>query len=147
MKTLALMVGITASVTAVALAPLAVGSDMLFGNYDLHIARGSDFHTWVWVVRPCDTADCVHVNAVQRPNAGNVSYAGDAHLVDGRYTLIVDVGQGLFCGGYFGSTVPTRDTYSWDAVTLAGSVDSAFATGCDGSPGGSYTYPFELTRT
>ena len=146
MKTLTLIVGITASAMSITLAPPAAGSDMLFGNYDLQIARGSDFHTWIWTVRPCDAASCVHVNAVQRPNAGDVSYAGDAYLIDEKYTLIVDVGQGLFCGGYFGPTVPTRDTYSWGAATLAGSVVSSFAVGCGGSPGGSYTYPFELKR-
>jgi hypothetical protein len=34
----------------------------------------------------------------------------------------------------------------WDAVTLAGSVDSTFDAGCGGAAGGSVTYPFSLVR-
>ena len=81
------------------------------------------------------------------PIAKAVSYEGDAPLVNGRYTLTVDDPYGLRCGDrYYGPTVPTHDIYSWDAVTLAGSLDSSFAAGCDGAPSGTYTYPIALSR-
>lgn len=70
----------------------------------------------------------------------------EAHLVDGRYTLTVDVPDGLRCGNvYYGSALATRDTYSWDPVTLRGTLQSAFDAGCDGAPG-TLTYPFTLAR-
>ncbi len=151
MKTLKL--GVVLTVAAVALAPVA-RADMALGNYELQIVGRYDFHTWVWVVSGCYTsgsrlpaAGCAHVSAVARPVAKAFSYAGIAQIVDGRYTLTVDVPDGLRCGDvYYGPTIPTHDTYSWDPTTLAGSLESSFATGCDGAPAGTYTYPFTLVR-
>jgi hypothetical protein len=76
------------------------------------------------------------VGAIPRPIAKATDYDGDAQLAKGRYTLTVDDPYGLRCG----------DIYSWDATTLAGSLDSSFATGCNGEPAGTYTYPFTLSR-
>ena len=151
MKTLKL--GVVLTVAAVALAPVA-RADMALGNYELQIVGRYDFHTWVWVVSGCYTAGsrlpaagCAHVSAVARPVAKAFSYAGIAQIVDGRYTLTVDVPDGLRCGDiYYGPTIPTHDTYTWDPTTLAGSLESSFATGCDGAPAGTYTYPFTLVR-
>ncbi len=151
MKTLKL--GVVLTVAAVALAPVA-RADMALGNYELQIVGRYDFHTWVWVVSGCYTsgsrlpaAGCAHVSAVARPVAKAFSYAGIAQIVDGRYTLTVDVPDGLRCGDvYYGPTIPTHDIYSWDPTTLAGSLESSFATGCDGAPAGTYTYPFTLVR-
>ncbi len=151
MKTLTLSVALTGA--AVALAP-AARADMALGNYELQIVGRYDFHTWVWVVSGCYTAGsrlpaagCAHVSAVARPVAKAFSYAGIAQIVDGRYTLTVDVPDGLRCGDiYYGPTIPTHDTYSWDSTTLAGSLESSFATGCDGTPAATYTYPFTLVR-
>ena len=51
--------------------------------------------------------------------------------------MTVDVPDGLRCGNvYYGPVIPTRDVYSWDAVTLRGTLQSSFATGCDNSPAG-----------
>ncbi|MGO8770526.1 MAG: hypothetical protein ACLQIK_17900 [Mycobacterium sp.] len=127
---------------------------MALGNYELQIVGRYDFHTWVWVVSGCYTsgsrlpaAGCANVSAVARPVAKAFSYAGIAQIVDGRYTLTVDVPDGLRCGDvYYGPTIPTHDIYSWDPTTLAGSLESSFATGCDGAPAGTYTYPFTLVR-
>ena len=151
MKTLKL--GVVLTVAAVALAPVA-RADMALGNYELQIIGRYDFHTWVWVVSGCYTsgsrlpaAGCAHVSAVARPVAKAFSYAGIAQIVDGRYTLTVDVPDGLRCGDvYYGPTIPTHDIYSWDPTRLAGSLESSFATGCDGAPAGTYTYPFTLVR-
>ncbi len=151
MKTLAL--GLIFASAAVTLAPVA-RADMPVGNYDLEIAGRYDFHTWVWAISQCHltgslatVAGCVHVSAVARPVAKAFDYQGDAPLADGRYTLTVDVPDGLRCGDvYYGPTIPTHDIYSWDATTLAGSLESSFATGCDGAPAGTRTYPFGLSR-
>jgi hypothetical protein len=148
-----LKLGVVLTVAAVALAPVA-RADMALGNYELQIVGRYDFHTWVWVVSGCYTsgsrlpaAGCAHVSAVARPVAKAFSYAGIAQIVDGRYTLTVDVPDGLRCGDvYYGPTIPTHDIYSWDPTTLAGSLESSFATGCDGAPAGTYTYPFTLVR-
>ncbi len=69
--------------------------------------------------------------------------AEDAHLSNGRYTLTVDVPDGVRCVVQF---FPSHDVYSWDAASLAGDVVSTFDTGCGGGPGGSNTYPFSLVR-
>jgi hypothetical protein len=133
------------ALAALALAPVARAS-MAFGNYDLRIDGRYDFHTWVWSVTSC-AGECVHVNAIAQPVAKAFNYVGDAHLADGRYTLAVDVPDGLRCGNiYYGPMVPTHDVYTWDATTLAGSLESSFDSGCDGAPAGTYTYPFTLAR-
>ncbi len=126
-------------------APVARAA-MAFGNYDLQITGRRDFHTWVWAVTACPGA-CVHINAIARPVAKAFNYVGDAQLADGRYTLAVDVPDGLRCGDiYYGPTLPTHDVYTWDAAMLAGSLDSSFEAGCDGAPAGTDTYPFTLSR-
>ena len=57
--------------------------------------------------------------------------------------MVVDVPDGVRCTIYF---LPSQDTYSWDAVTLSGSVDSTFNAGCGNAPGGTVSYPFTLAR-
>ena len=121
-------------------------ADINVGNYDLNIQGRYDFHTWVWNLTDCP-GSCVHVLGIARPNARAFNYQGDAHLADGRYTLVVDVPDGLRCDNvYYGPMIPTHDVYSWDAVTRAGSLQSSFDVGCDGAPGGTLDYAFTLTR-
>jgi hypothetical protein len=130
---------------ATGLAPVAM-ANMTLGNYDLQIVGRYDFHTWVWSVTSCP-GGCVHVNAIARPVAKAFNYVGDAELVNGRYTLTVDVPDGLRCDDmYYGPTIPTHDVYTWDATTLAGSLESSFDAGCDGASAGTHTYPFTLSR-
>jgi hypothetical protein len=114
-----------------------------------------DFHTWVWsAVTPCkvpntntNVPNCVHIETLPRPIAKAVQTQVDAPLVNGQYTMTVDDPFGLRCGDiYYGPTIPTHDVYTWDANTLAGSMVSTFDAGCDGAPGGSFTYPFSLSR-
>jgi hypothetical protein len=133
------------TLAAVAFAP-AARANMTLGNYDLQIVGRYDFHTWVWSVTSCSSG-CVHVNAIARPVAKAFNYIGDAQLVNGRYTLTVDVPDGLRCDDiYYGPTIPTHDVYTWDGATLAGSLESSFDAGCGGAPGGTRTYPFTLSR-
>jgi hypothetical protein len=117
---------------------------MLIGNYEVETTRDPG-HSWLWNVRPCqvETPDCVQVNAQPRPNGQAEPWNTDAHLANGRYTMVVDVPDGVRCTVYF---LPSHDTYSWDAVTLSGSVDSTFNAGCGNAPGGTVSYPFTLVR-
>ncbi|MDT5057523.1 MAG: hypothetical protein QOF66_5889 [Mycobacterium sp.] len=143
-------------VTSVALALAAFGlaptahAGMFVGNYNLNIQGRNDFHTWVWAITPCSggsSADCIYVTFIPQPNARAFYFDGPARLANGRYTLIVDDPYGLRCDNiYYGPTIPTHDVYTWDATTLVGSMDSTFDVNCGGAPGGTYTYPFTLTR-
>ncbi|WP_370485704.1 hypothetical protein [Mycobacterium sp. pUA109] len=125
------------------------GADMRFGNYEVLSDRWTDA-SWVWAVYPCETpgqfdqmpSGCVLVSALPRPQFG-AYYGGTAKLVDGHYSFTSDVPDGLRCPG---AALPTRDTYTWDANTLAGSVDSHFDVGCFNGPPGVNTWAFSLTR-
>ncbi|WP_371869061.1 hypothetical protein [Mycobacterium botniense] len=117
---------------------------MQIGNYALETPRDPG-HAWIWVIRGCTPSApaCLHVQAVPQPNGQAAPYDGNAQLVNGRYTMSVDVPDGVRCVVYF---LPSHDTYTWDAVTLAGSVESTFDASCGGGPGGTVTYPFQLVR-
>jgi hypothetical protein len=145
MCTLAAIGAFTAS--AVLFAPTAE-ANVFYGNFELRIPDRYDFHTWAWAVSHCGSDDdCRSVTAIPMPVARAFPYSGQAHLVDGRYTLTIDMPEGLRCGNvYYGPVIPTRDSYSWDAATLQGTLESSFAVGCDGAPGGMYAYPFTLVR-
>ncbi|MUL83419.1 MULTISPECIES: hypothetical protein [unclassified Mycolicibacterium] len=138
--------------TAIALAPPS--SAMYFGSYDVYMPDRRDFHTWIWsAITPCRNADntkrtdCIGILTIPQPIAKAAYTHADATLVDGRYTMTIDDPFGLRCGDiYYGPTIPTHDVYSWDENTLAGELVSSFDVGCDGAPGGAFTYPFTLTR-
>ena len=137
---------------AVMLAPPAAA--MSLGSYDVHMPDRRDFHTWIWsATAPCrdpdstKRVDCINVVTSPQPAAKAKSSFAEARLVNGRYTMIIDEPFGLRCGDiYYRPTIPTRDVYSWDATTLGGDLVSSFDEGCDGAPGGAFTYPFTLTR-
>lgn len=137
---------------ALTLAPPAAA--MNFGSYDVFMPDRRDFHTWIWsALTPCRNPDntkrrdCISVVTIPQPVAKAISSFADAHLADGRYTMTIEEPFGLRCGDiYYGPTIPTHDVYSWDATTLAGDLVSSFEEGCDGAPGGAFTYPFHLTR-
>lgn len=135
---------------ATAVAPRAV-ADMAYGNYEVLSNRWTDA-TWVWAAYPCETpgkfdqmpAGCITVSAVDRPHFfGRSYYGGTARLVDGQYSFTTDVGDGLHCPM---GVMPTRDTYTWDANTLAGVVESRFDAGCFNGPPGMNTWTFALVR-
>jgi len=86
--------------------------------------------------------DCVNVSAITRLNF-YADYASQTFLVDGRYTFTVDVPDGLRCLGY---NLPTRDTYSWDEVSLAGTIESVYDVGCFNGPPGTQFWTFALQR-
>ena len=142
MKTFVVSIALT--MAALFLTPVA-HAGMLTGNYLLEVDRDYPNHKWIWSVRPCATAapDCVRIQAIPQPNGQAAPYDTEAYLSNGRYTMIVDVPDGVRCVVQF---LPSHDVYSWDAATLAGSLDSTYDTGCGGAPGGTTNYPFNLVR-
>ena len=125
------------------LAPPAQAA-MPSGNYDV-LTNRYERASWVWFISPCQppSPDCLDISAIPRLKF-YAYYDGFAHLADGRYTLTVDVPDGLQClPGY---AVPTRDTYTWDQVTLAGTIESVYDVGCFNGPPGSQFWTFALQR-
>ena len=141
----ALMATLMAALMAVAtvLAPPSSAA-MQLGNYDLQTNR-YDRASWFWFISACipeKTLDCANVAA--RPRLAYYQYyESKTWLVDGRYTFTVDVPDGLRCFGY---NLPTRETYSWDAVTLVGTIDSKYNVGCFNGPPGTQFWTFKLQR-
>ena len=147
MRILVAVVAIAASVLG--LAPTAHAAKMYYGAYNVAIDGRYDFHTWIFSISGCNESvpDCVSVITLPQPIAKAYEAYVNAYYADGKYTMTIDDPFGLRCGNvYYGPTIPTRDVYTWDANTLTGAMVSSFATGCDGAPGGSYTYPIRLTR-
>jgi hypothetical protein len=140
-KTAAAAVMLVSATTV--LSPPANGM-MTLGNYEVWTNRYTDA-SWVWFVSSCypeKKPDCVDVSAIPRPKRG-AYYDGYAQLVNGRYTLTVDVPDGLRCPGH---VMPTRDTYSWDEVSLYGTITSDYKVGCFNGPPGSQFWTFLLVR-
>jgi hypothetical protein len=116
------------------------------GNYDVETNRYTQA-SWFWFVSGCQPdaetkPDCIDISAAPRLKF-YAYYGGEAQLVNGRYTLTVDVPDGVRCPGH---NMPSRDTYSWDAVTLFGTIDSVYDVGCFGGPGGTQFWTFLLRR-
>jgi hypothetical protein len=127
---------------AAVLAPPA--NAFAFGNYDV-LTNRYERASWFWAIYPCQPAapDCLKISAAPRLKF-YAYYDGFAHLADGRWTLTVDVTDGLQClPGY---AMPTRDTYTWDDATLAGTVESVYDVGCFNGPPGSQSWTFALQR-
>lgn len=130
------------TVTAMVAAPPA--SAMRLGNYDL-LTNRYDRASWLWYVSFCipeKSADCAKVSG--RPRLKFYEYyENKAYLKDGRWTLEVDVPDGLRCPGY---NLPTHETYVWDDATLAGTIDSRYNVGCFNGPPGTQFWTFALRR-
>jgi hypothetical protein len=140
-KTFAVSLALT--MAALTFVPTA-RADMLVGNYRVDTNRDPG-HLWIWSINLCtpQAPGCLAVYGTPQPNGQAAPYRGDAHLSNGRYTMAVDVPDGVRCVVQF---FPSHDVYSWDAASLGGQVVSTFDTGCGGGPGGSNTYPFSLVR-
>lgn len=153
------VMGAAFAVAAALFAPPAhAAAKMMIGNYEVLNDRWND-HSWVWTVtHSCkDDPECgtyfvdpiiapandnLNVIAVARPPKSQ-RFQNTAFWADGRYTLTVDVIDGVRCIGY---NLPSHDVYSWDAVTLAGTIVSTYDAGCYNAPGGTDTYTFALQR-
>ncbi|ORB75447.1 hypothetical protein [Mycobacterium scrofulaceum] len=137
-------VSLALATAALTLEPVA-HADIQVGNYRLDTPRDPG-HSWIWAIRPCrydQGPECLTVQAIAQPNGQAAPWKSDAHLSNGRYTMAVDVPDGVRCVVQF---FPSHDVYSWDAATMAGQVDSTFDTGCGGGPGGTNSWPFSLVR-
>ncbi len=157
-NTAAPLLGAALVTAAMVLAPAAnAAAHMKIGNYEVRNDRWNDF-TWIWsVTHSCGYPECgtyfedpviapatdnLNVLAIPRPPKGQ-RFQNTAFYADGRYTLTVDVIDGVRCIGY---NLPSHDVYDWDAVTLAGTIVSTYDAGCYGAPGGTSTYTFGLQR-
>jgi hypothetical protein len=138
-KAMALSAALT--VVAVTMAPVSQ-AEMQVGNYQVQTPRDPG-HLWIWAIRPCTPPGCLQVAGIPQPNGQAAPWSALAHLAGDHYTMVVDVPDGVRCVVYF---LPSHDTYTWDAATLAGSVQSSYDQSCGGGPGGSDTYPFQLVR-
>ncbi|MGV0645663.1 hypothetical protein ABQF13_24050 [Mycolicibacterium sp. XJ879] len=139
----ALIAAVTLVTAATLIAPPAAAM-MTWGNYDV-LTNRYNRASWVWFITPCNPhkqPDCAAVSGISRLKF-YYEYDGEAFLKDGRYTMTVDVPDGLQCPGH---VMPTRDTYSWDEVSLAGTIDSVYDVGCFGGPPGSQFWTFALRR-
>ena len=141
MKTFATSLAL--ALVALTAAP-AARADMQVGNYRVDTNRDPG-HSWIWAIRTCVSLapGCRTVQAIAQPNGQAAPWKADAHLSNGRYTMAIDVPDGVRCVVQF---FPSHDVYSWDPVTMAGQVDSTYDTGCGGGPGGTDSYPFSLVR-
>ncbi|WP_371871096.1 hypothetical protein [Mycolicibacterium agri] len=141
----ALVAAAVFAVTAAMLAPPPASGMMILGNYDV-LTNRYDLASWAWMVSACipeKTLDCVDVSAIARRKY-YYEYGGKAHLDGDTYTLVVDVPDGLRCP--LGQMLPTRDTYTWNQVSLAGEIHSEYQVGCFGGPPGTQFWTFALRR-
>ena len=144
MKSIRVAIATTALTAAAAVLAPPAHSMMTLGNYDVLTNRYTRA-SWAWMVSACNPdkkPDCVDVSGISRLKF-YYEYGGYAYLNNGRYTLTVDVPDGLQCPGH---VMPTRDTYSWDEVTLAGTIDSVYEVGCFNGPPGTQFWTFALQR-
>jgi hypothetical protein len=144
MKSVKLAVATTALTAAAAVLAPPAQAMMPLGNYDVLTNRYTQA-SWAWFISACQPAapDCLRISAIPRLKF-YAYYEGFAHLADGRYTLTVDVPDGLGClPGY---SMPTHDTYTWDEASLAGTIDSVYDVGCFNGPAGTQSWTFALQR-
>ena len=95
-KTFAISLALT--MAALTLTPTA-HADMQVGNYRLDTDRDPG-HSWIWAIRPCTsqrTGMPSRIQAIPQPNGQAAPFFGDACLFNGRYTMTVDVPDGVRC--------------------------------------------------
>ena len=148
---------LTHAATAVIVAGVALGSaaPALAENADNTVkadpnALGSytmesDSDSGTWTVTPCveDTLHCVHVAETGNPK--RAPWSSNAYWTVGSWILFVDQPDAILCND--GSSAPGRNTYSWDATTLEGSVSIFNGAGACGSEPSSLSIPFALSKT
>ena len=118
---------------------------MMLGNYDVLTNRYT-MASWVWGIAACTpekSLDCIDVSGISRLKY-YYEYSGKAHL-DGD-TLHVGGRRSRRPALPFGQVLPSRDTYTWNQVTLAGEINSIYDVGCFGGPPGTQFWTFALQR-
>src|SRR6478609_1766393 len=120
---------------SVATAGPAFADDPMNGQYAYTSDTGE--HSSATITSTCQDEGCVaHVVGVK----GNVQ--GDATFTGGRWNLSVTNPQGDICDN---KAFPADQVYSWDPVTLTGTLTSQYGPSCDGIPGIATT-GFKLTK-
>jgi hypothetical protein len=101
-----------------------------------------------WTLTPCSTDPAYRpfIPCVRVAETGGkfAPWQGEAQLSVGYWTMFVDRPDAITCDD--GSTLPSRVTYWWNAVTLEGHIGFFFPGGCGGAPAKSLSAPFTLTR-
>jgi hypothetical protein len=100
-----------------------------------------------WSIYPiCVSAGCVLHIQDTTPHKGPLSdqpgYSGDARLVNDRWTLGINVPDGLSCPD--GTTAASSNVYSFDDKTLNGTVTTLHGSVCGRQPA-QIRRPFTLT--
>lgn len=88
------------------------------------------------------TSACVPDGCTARVSSSNGGWTGDATLTNSRWNITVVRPDGVTCRN--GTTHPSTNTYSWDAVSLEGTVDSSHDAVCPGEPAGNFHDTFTI---
>jgi hypothetical protein len=112
----------------------ALADEGFNGVYQYTAEIGDPFK--VTVSSNCATEGCVAYVV------GEKGLQADATLHGGQWTLSVHNPWGDICDG---NTYPADQVYTWDAVTLQGTLVSNYGPACDGVPG-TVTTGFTLTK-
>jgi hypothetical protein len=136
----ALLVALVGGTMATGPASAAV-EPAVFGTYSF---EAKDGESATWSVAPCpeNTDGCIRV--AEFGNSKRKPWSGEAHYVVGSWVLLADQPDAVLCED--GTSVPGRNTYTWDSATLAGSV-STYSPGACGLKSGSVSIPFTLAKT
>jgi hypothetical protein len=128
---------------ALASASPASAQDPMAGIYN-YSQQGEPAYEWT-IYPTCVPAGCaLHVSSTV-PGYGTLSkypgFSGDAKLVNDRWTLPVNIPEGLTCPD--GSKKPLSELYMFDDKTLTGTRTSMHASVC-GLQSSRSTQPFTL---
>mgnify|MGYP000972661759 CR=1 FL=1 len=129
-----------AAATLACAAPAAAADAGIFGTYAF---AADDGETATWTLAPCadDAPGCVRVS--ETGNAKRAPWSGDAHWSVGSLILFVQQPDAILCAD--GSSVPGRNTYSWDGASMSGSASIITNGACD-VKSEALSIPFRLTR-
>lgn len=86
---------------------------------------------------------CATEGCTATVSSSNGGWTGNALLTGGRWNITVVRPDGFSCKS--GATRPSTNTYSWDASSLTGTVDSTHdAAVCPGEPAGTFHDTFTI---
>jgi hypothetical protein len=121
----------------------ASAEEPMAGNYT-YIQEGAPQYTWT-ILPTCVLAGCVlHVQGTlpgHGPYSSEPGYSGDAKLVNDRWTMGVNLTDGMKCPD--GSTAPSSNVYTFDDATLTGTFTKMHGAVC-GMQAGATKTPFSL---
>lgn len=112
------------------------------GTYDLAWNDG-DRSTWA-ITSTCSNPNSCVAHIVSDSGDELSRWAGEANMANGRWSMVIDKTEGALCKD--GSRVPTRNTYSWDASTLSGTLLISAGPICGETAPMSMTYTFTMSK-